>query len=279
MKKLLLLLPFLLSFSAWSQSRAYHPFPVTWASWNYQYYDDSHFPTGYFNAYFLNGDTSFNSIQYKKIYLGTLYQGALRESSRIIYFIPDTSVNEYTLYDFNLQVGDSVIHPYGGALCSNDTVIVEQIDSILCSDGMHARFYFSSFAQWIEGAGSIFHLLQPLNLACVSGEYLLECFEGDAFEYHNLSTSYCILSTNNLQGTKNFLSVFPNPFHSTAAVQLPEGFTQGELKMYNMLGEEVHEQLISNRYSVISGEGLTPGIYFFRISSPEGEWMGKVMVE
>lgn len=80
--------------------------------------------------------------------------------------------------------------------------------------------------------------------------------------------------------SNSYLVISPNPFHSIASVQLPEGFTQAELKMYNVLGEEIYNSVISNRKTVISNQGFAPGVYFYRVFSQNRKnWSGKVVIE
>ena len=54
----------------------------------------------------------------------------------------------------------------------------------------------------------------------------------------------------------------------------------GELKLYNVLGEEIHSQKIVNRTSYIVNQSYAPGIYFYKVISKDGaSWSGKVVVE
>jgi hypothetical protein len=127
----------------------------------------------------MDGDTVISGLTYKKISAG-IYIGGIRENNKIVYFYPDTASQEYMIYDFNMSVGDSIIHPYGGASCSNDTVIIDLVDTTLFADGYHAVWYLNSGVQWIEGIGSIFNLIYSADVACVSGNYVLEYMEGDS---------------------------------------------------------------------------------------------------
>lgn len=227
MKKYLLLNIILLN-SFLLLGQTYHPFPTNIGEWSYRYHDDFHIPTTTFTGYSLSGDTVISGTNYKKIFTGSIYSGALRENSKVIYFYPDTASQEYILYDFNLGLGDTIIHPYGGAVCSNDTITVDLVDSILTSDGMHYRMYLSSGAEWIEGIGSIYYLLNPANVLCVSGNDLLEYMEGDSVEVYNFPNpppppppsclSYYYTTYDSISNTFN-LSV-PSPVSSTIASYL-----------------------------------------------------------
>jgi len=75
-------------------------------------------------------------------------------------------------------------------------------------------------------------------------------------------------------------SVFPNPFHYTATLQLKNPVEQAELFIYNPLGELLEKQDILSNRSMIHREGLANGIYFYQViscNSPIG--YGKFVVE
>jgi|ERR1035437_9118074 uncharacterized repeat protein (TIGR03803 family) len=76
--------------------------------------------------------------------------------------------------------------------------------------------------------------------------------------------------------------IFPNPFSSSAQVQL-SGITDlsgTEIQLFNMLGEKVAVQTITKPEFTISRNNLQQGVYFYRISS-RGEILknGKLVVE
>lgn len=194
MNRLLFLFSIFLTIYANAQTSVYRPFPTNYGNWVYQYYDDLGIPTSSFTEYTLNGDTTIASVSYKKISMYSNYAGALRENNKIIYFVPDTSSNEYVLYDFNLNIGDTVINPFGGVYCENDTIIIQQVDSILASDGYHRQIHLGFYAVWIEGIGSIFYLLEPIKFPCLSGNDLLQCMASDSTFLYPSASSSCVLS-------------------------------------------------------------------------------------
>src|SRR5262245_40876794 len=130
-----------------SQTGVYHPFPDSNASWNIQYYDPvscgscSNWHFEWF-SYVLDGDTMINSVTYHKLSVPFVsasdsgccinhsvgYAGSIRQDipAKKVYFIPPASSTEQLLYDFNLQVGDTIKnYPLG---CSAP---IASIDSFL----------------------------------------------------------------------------------------------------------------------------------------------------
>jgi hypothetical protein len=87
-------------------------------------------------------------------------------------------------------------------------------------------------------------------------------------------------SADNLSRQRAALTVYPNPFHTAAKINSTEiSSYPAILKIYNTIGALVKEQTISGPGAVINREGLENGIYFIRVSSDEGEWVGKIIIE
>lgn len=169
----------------------YTPFPTDSAYWRTDFLGISNAIgcTGESDdyQYIMKGDTIINSLMYKKIYKSgkrypatspppcmnylnyyKYYYGALRDdvSNRKVYFISNTS--EELLYDFNLNVNDS-LPPLPGS--AQKYSVIDSIDFITLTDGkLHKRFRItnSGFGNVndnyiIEGVGSLINLLSPLN--------------------------------------------------------------------------------------------------------------------
>ena len=64
----------------------------------------------------LTTDTIINATRYVKLEQDGIYKGAMREGTNAdIYYVPNNSTNEYLLYAFNAQVGDSLENLWFGA--------------------------------------------------------------------------------------------------------------------------------------------------------------------
>lgn len=268
MKRLFFLLTTMCTLTAKSQSSVYHPFPTTNASWNYQYYDDFHQPTWQFTQYSLIGDTVISSKSYKRVFTYFNYSGAIRENNKIIYFVPDTSSTEYLLYNFNLGLGDTLIHPYGGAVCSNDTAIVIQVDSVLASDGYHRVLWFNSFAYWIEGIGSINYFLSPCNVLCVSGNDQLLCMITDSGFSYPPGTSSCIVSVNEQSALKNKADITPNPFTANLTAIINNN-DPSQITLYDLTSRKILQQSFNNTTS-INTTALSKGLYLYEVRNKNG---------
>lgn len=262
-----------------AQSSFYHPFPTGAANWVYRYYDDLHFPTTIFTPYSLTGDTTISNISYKKVFKYSTYAGGLREDNKIIYFVPDTSQTEYLLYNFNLNIGDSIIHPYGGAVCTNDTVIVWNVDSVIVSDGYHRRFWFNSNAQWIEGIGAVYYLLEPCNVLCVSGNDVLECISTDSsLNYPNGYLS-CVVSVTENGSLISQFDIKPNPFSINTTVSIGTEYMNSMVLISDIFGKVVRTFNVSGQNEfLLKRDNLKPGIYLIQLINSKGNTVSKKLI-
>ena len=272
MRKLLIILLTLCALNVSSQTSNYVPFPAVEGFWTYRYYGDQGEPGGY-TKYTTKEDTLINNISYKKLMLGVNgYKGAYRDSNRVVYFIPDTSNIEYILYDFNLEAGDTIIHPFGGAACSNDTITVDYTDSVLISGKYHKTISFSSMANWIEGIGSLNYLLNPYQNLCLSGNDILRCMMNDSSLYYD----QCVSSVSDLEIPNDALTIYPNPTHSGFQIQLKTGIIN-QVIITDIMGKVIvdNPEVNSNQ---IQMSKLPVGIYLVKILDNKGHYSVKKIV-
>jgi len=159
------------------------------------------------------GDTLINNEQWLKLYAtkdslfqnNLVYQGLTRsENNRVLYL--DATNQLDTLYDFNLNVGDSVLFNLFGDY--PEKLPVTSIDSIQLNGEFYKRFKFAepsiiAFDElnevWIEGIGSIHGPLFPNFPVKFSQEMpdsmLLTCTTFDnLLVYQNSSYSDCYIN-------------------------------------------------------------------------------------
>ena len=68
------------------------------------------------------------------------------------------------------------------------------------------------------------------------------------------------------------VSIFPNPFSESALVIVTglEGNQQNEMKIYDMLGNEVRSIHFTGKQTTIERRGLSDGVYFYKVISLNG---------
>ncbi len=287
---------FLLSGASFSHAQEYIPFPTSDAYWNeYKFYQGWCDAPDYCKVtYFIEGDTIIDSLLYKKIYgttpNGTGYYGAMRESSKKVYFRRSGCPNEILLYDFSFEVGDSISYPI--ELCDTSWVYyhkVTSIDSVLLQDMTYRRrINFYGTYSWIEGTGTTSGLFYPYywGIACICSTHLVCFYHNGNLVYLDESTMPCFnlaVSQPEFSGNNQDFDIYPNPFSTTTTIEyeLTEP-SHVQLSIYNAIGEVVYnteDRLMSvGKYSFTwSAERLPEGLYYAVLRSEEGVGVVKMV--
>lgn len=181
-----------------------------------------------------------------------------QEGSVILHWVPGTAPD--TLYDFGLQVGDSV-----GYMFADFTGYVHlmAIDSVWLDGFPHRRFHFSDFStgfcslgneQWIEGIGSVRGPLFPVAAREFCEEFDeslgLTCFEEDAVTYWS-DPNYpeCVvnimLGVEQLGATADEMKVWCDPATGVLRIRMePVGFER--VQVMNAAGQLMIDQPLQN---------------------------------
>ena len=204
-------------------SQKYTPFDFSKGTWVCGYYTKGgvfgNYGTRYVNEeikFYCQGDTLISDTAYRKLY----YVGySLCENSDSVknisgYFaaVRNDSINKRVwskkhyqsviLYDFNLDVGDSIAF-----CCSEPNARINSIDSVLYCDKYHKRFNYrdaNNYGQFIiEGIGSSYGLF-PVN--CLTSFSYLICYS----EKNNVCDT-CKTHAKIKEVSPIRLSVYPNP--------------------------------------------------------------------
>lgn len=286
---------FLLIFKAGqSQTTVYHPFPDSAAVWN-MHYGSSGLCQGMSKDYYsmvISGDTVIGSQTYHKLNIHgvqvistsltsqcpntvPVYKGAIREdvNNKKVFIVPPSANSEQLLYDFNMQVGDTL----KGYLASGippsmpDTVI--SIDSVLVGNNSRKRWKINPYYQiyFIEGIGSTYGLVErsPGRMMDL-GTHNIACFkQNDITLYLNTSITTCnlITSVNSVEKNSTSIKAFPNPFSTHTTLQTDKLFKDATLTVYNSFGQQVRQLTnISGQTVVLPREHLASGLYFIRLT-------------
>jgi hypothetical protein len=191
------------------KSQDYIPFPDSNASWKVVWalpFPD--FYSQHYN-YLTDGDTSINNLEYIKLkkiqfnifcYKDTLfteYVGAYRNDimASKVYFVPEGYQQEQLLYDFSLNVGDTVPQTYQNFLYPE--LVVEDIELISIEGQLRNRFTYWNPPDPLnlrfyvyDGIGSDFGPLE--YYALVENPFYLKCFyESDTLKYLHPGDSLC----------------------------------------------------------------------------------------
>jgi len=220
--------------------------------------------------YYLNSSTYSTFID--PTISGRNNEVCLREdtSTRKVYRIIDGE--DHLLYDFSLQVGDSIL------LDNGKYYKVSSITNINVIGGTRRRFnlihYTGNVAgyseAWIEGVGSYKHPLAPFYTLGSDPEYRISCSAQNEINIYNwgiergTSPSDCsmLLNQNNLNDLGQDLIFSPNPFKSELLITTTLNFENTTLKLFNSYGQLVKEiNNIHGQNIIIKRENLNSGIY------------------
>jgi hypothetical protein len=300
-KKIFLFFFFIITVSSQAQTSVYHPFPDSGAVWavNVICYNAS---CGEWSnhRYEYGQDTVVGLYFYKRVTLNMINHSAtacscptgpegggyLRQdtSARKVFWVQQSYfANEFLLYDFNLNIGDTMTGILGGC-----NLIVNSIDSILIGSSYRKKINFNNDPcnrySIIEGIGGTHGLVNNFCFA-MGYEAVLNCFSENGITVYSTSitcTPYhaiacdSILSSNNLLSIVDHFTLFPNPATNEIRIESSK-FKVQSVEVYDVMG-----RLTLNPSP--KGEGLrvevdvsklSPGIYFVKVKGEKEERVGK----
>jgi len=207
-------------------------------------------------------------------------------SAKKVFAIFRGDTTEQLLYDFNLQVGDTVKGFIAHYCVGSHSDIITSIDSILIGSDYRKRWRASPNGwQMIEGIGSTWDLITvPCGGAWQDGLlYNLICFQQDGTVLYSNSTwgYHCdiIDAVINLTEKNIEVNISPNPFHSSSLLQVSSEFANAKLNIYNSLGSLVREERISNQKTfVLNRNELHNGIYFLQLINDRGQMITEKLI-
>jgi len=240
-------------------------------------------------VYGFQGDTIINSEQWFKIYSSNdslfqndlVYRGLIRADNSKVFYL-DTLNQIDTLYNFSLNVGDSVLFDLYGMY--PEWLQVVNVDSIQISGNYYKRLKFAeptiqAFDElneiWIEGIGSIHGPLFPNFPVKFSQEIpdsmLVTCtFSNNQQVWQHPTYPSCyvniVLSVDPLELLD--FKIYPNPFTNKIHIE-NIGLQQYELTILNRLGQTIKQIQVNNKNQTIDLTELKTGIYLLRINDRE----------
>ncbi len=291
-RTILILFLILISVSIYSQN--YYPFPDSNAIWNSRY-------GGYYGSpivrFGLNGDTAINNQVYSKVYQivddSTLnlnnmtYYSAIRENDSKQVFVKMTDFEEEILiYDFSLNIGDTIISNSPSGYLNYDLCIIADIDTIeLENNQFRKRFKINDYEQdyWIEGIGSIGGLFHP-TMDYIIGSYCdLTCFKyNDTALYINnpeCDKCFCSLLTPVIEKEENnnFINVYPNPATTNINIDFKLKNGLSTIRLINSNGNLI-ESRITNSFPIrMNIKNLPYGIYLIQLNTEKEIFTKKII--
>lgn len=299
-----LLLLIILCYSLGLKSQIDYSFPQENAVWHalaFQYPDDMD-TDGYVmemfsHKYFIDGDTLIENQTWAKIFFTNQYLGdvemrgemnyiaAIRENEQKQILARFPNLPEFVLYDFSLEVGDTIWYEYiaaSGVSSNNPMVfwddevgylhykVVADKDSVLLENGQYRnRLILESFHagygdlhianHWVEGLGctrwsGLFHPIVVMRTDNGDG-ITFACFmQNDEVIY--LDNPYCddclcetFTAINNFGINKDeIIHIYPNPTNGLLSVKIqPDYAKNATLIIADISGKKVMEKQVQNQ--------------------------------
>jgi len=260
-------------------------------SWHWQeaeYHDDSGDPSGEAKIlmnYWINGDTVFNGIVYKKLYRECVYQDSAEfhndgliyrygiffrlgiredEQGRIYICKSGSYPTELLLYDFSdWDIGDTLFLNRTGDNNTPTIITESNLDSIQLHDGSYAKT-ITAFNQFvlIRGVGFANGFLFPIfpYPGSILRSLIVRFYKGDQLIWEN--PNYVGLEVHGIEDLVKVYSV-----NNSLNFVLPSTFNQ--LELYSLDGVLLHS--FSNQGITTHRIGPLPkGVYLYKVMYANG---------
>lgn len=292
MKKCYVLI--LLLFTAKFTFSQYRPLPMQNAEWVCSgAFNLLSTPTSINYMYYTDNDTLIGSMVYvniRKVEIPSVndvntyqtYTGAIRQDTlnKKIYIVPTDSTSEKLLYDFSLNVGDTVVSFLNETCPAIETI--GAIDSIIVNGNYHRRLHLQGGCSgiqiyYIEGIGSNFGLIFPNNTGNLSN---LICTKVNNQTYYPDSSTSCNLVTSvNSLDIDMAIDIYPNPSNNEINIIIPdtEKLTSNTITLLSPLGQILITEKINSQKSIIDISSLPKGLYLLTISVNENIFTKKII--
>lgn len=287
--KVVALIPILLV--SLNQLNGQVPFPTLNAKWCYSGYADMGQNLGTFcfspSELIDLGGKTYSKISYRKHPYDGLEDLLYREENRKFYVLPEDSLHEILVYDFNLEVADTFRTSWGWGLYDSIDLIVQSVEYVTTIDGVSRKKITlengAYYGAWLEGIGSLeWVFVFPAYLASVSGGFNFICHSsGGAVIYPVDWTgpADCDLSSVEEQGKEVTCEVYPNPVTNQVNIVL-ENANPEDLFLVDLNGKTVlHKKLDQNQHTIQISDDLKPGLYLLKVWQKGGGFFIKRFIK
>jgi len=259
-------------------------------TWNVLTVVGSIFDTSYFTTtYKLTGDTIISSKTYKKLYTSEEEQavnwslwGFMREDTdKKVWIRWHSDEEEFLVYDFSIEVGDSVLV----GVDNPEYLRVDSISENEINQSQRKKFWLSAInypsyytETWIEGIGSNKGICWSGSVLVVGGWYRLLCmYENETLIYSNPNYESCYLITEIDELEYPTLEIFPNPAKDLLLIKNTENHSITSIILFNANGQMIKQfDKMTDQFDI---SGISPGCYSFQIVTETGLITKKLLIE
>jgi hypothetical protein len=241
----------------------------------------------------ISGDTIINSIQYHKLFtpyiqtsvksksiqINTGYNGAIRQDTLIrkVFIVPRFESTEQLLYDFTMQVGDSVKGFIQTVFDPKDVVF--SIDSVLVGNSYRKRWNInlSYNISIIEGVGCTFGLIEQSPGQIIDYYDIgISCFRQNDLTIYPDTLTNCelITSVNPIEKQIDLINVYPNPSNGTFNIEFDQSKNIKQVQVTDLIGNIIFQKE-KNIPSKLCIDNLSPGIFMLSIIDQDNKRINK----
>ncbi|MBP1664601.1 MAG: hypothetical protein H6Q19_1741, partial [Bacteroidetes bacterium] len=219
----------------------------------------------------ISGDTTINTQTYHKLttpFANTIalrgYKGAIRQdiAAKKVYFVPRNEKTEQLLYDFTLQIGDTVKGYLQANLSQKDTI--KSIDSVLVGNSYRKRWLVNSNYNiyFIEGLGSTYGLFEQSPGSTPDfPDFSINCYRENSQTLYPDSQTNCelISSVKRIEANSNQIRILPNPQNGSLQIEF-NNTDIIEIKIIDLSSKVIFQQSTTNMKTILI-DRLQSGLY------------------
>lgn len=287
-------------------------FPDTNAHWSYIhvfFYEFNPPVIDYYTTHFalFNNDTVIDDTIYSKLYLtsdsifpedlsNVGYKLIKTEGDKVYYYDNNNTLDEFLIYDFGLNVGDSMDVTFKSG--HESFLVCEGIDSVLIDEIYRKRWYITCpetdfYNYWVEGIGSDYHLLSSLTpyfsvdpefweLLCFKQDGSL-IYEGNNLVYEGGCHAEGYFNPDKMEERsidKQKVNIVPNPIGNISKLKIDNLENEvAEIYIYNCNGNFIRTYKGSISDISIQKENYNKGIYFAKVIIEEKVYTTKFIIK
>lgn len=240
--------------------------------------------------YRIGGDTLVDNLLYHQVYTTRDTSGLnwrlsidlLREdtTTKRVYWKAG-SQDEFLLYDFSLEVGDTI--PFQISFDFVCDVFVHSIDTVTLENGEQRRrlnlgdqsYGLYSGDYWIEGIGSN-HGPFFYRYCATDQNFILLCHSDAEGILFSNSSEGCFIATSVSNILPPDIEVFPNPFTDEIQIKFEET-SLSSIQILDIMGRQVLEE--KDVYNVINTSMLESGTYILLLQTTEGRTFSQKLIK
>lgn len=241
-------------------------------------------------------DTLINGISYAKVFRDNLPEAMyVREDSaqqKVWIAFPEDGFQDRLLYDFSVQMNDTVKLFFRGNGGDSTEFVVNFIDSVNTAMGFMKRINLQnldfisnpSSLRWIMAVGNDEHPFYLSTLHNPFPEYHLICNYQSGLKIYDDGFGTCPNNPPPLDikesETLN-LTVFPNPANQLVHFRFEGNLGEGKLQIWDINGRNWFKKIdVSTTYGLsISVSKWPQGMYFYQFRMDSGEMQtGKIQI-